>query len=413
MKRVVVTGMGAVSPFGLGKDILEQALLEGQSGISILEELREIAGLTPRIAGKVPPFDSRSIPRKFRRTMSPMSIFATLAAQEALDQAGLNETELQAPTTGLVVGSTLGSAWSLQSFFAAYLDGLTLEGTKSTEFFKIMNHSCAANLAQLFQIRGRVMAPSAACSTGCQSIGLAYECVACGRQDIMLCGGADELHPLTVGTFDILEAASSHYNDSPDQSPRPFDARRDGIVCSEGAGILVLESLKSAQQRGVSILAEITGFSSTSDPSNMASPSPEAIADCMRQALGTAGLSPDRLDYINAHATGTTLGDAAECLAIASCCGNGPLVSSLKGHLGHTMAASGAIETVATILMMQHAVAVPTRNLLDVAPDCSGVNHLQTIKKTAIRTALKNSFALGGINTSLVLEEVHDRPGNN
>lgn len=408
MKRVVITGMGAVSPFGVGTDSLMKSLSAGDSGIQAMDELAQITGLNPTIAGKVPDYDAKLIPRKFRRTMSPMSIFATLATQEAITQAGLSKEIITGGTAGLSVSSTVGSVQALQSFFTKFLDGFSIEEIKATEFFKIMNHSCAANLTQCFEITGRVMAPSAACSTGCQTIGLAAEAIAIGKQDIMLCGGADELHPLTVSTFDIIQAASTGYNEHPASTPRPFDVDRDGIVCAEGAGILVLESLESAQKRGAEILAEIIGFSSTADPSNLVSPSSKAIAQCMQLALDDAGIEPEAVQYVNAHATGTVLGDAAESSAIASLFGSKPLVSSLKGHLGHTMAASGALETIATILMMNNGLVIPTRNLVDIASDCIGITHIKQIENRTILTVLKNSFALGGINTSIVLRRDND-----
>lgn len=408
MKRVVVTGTGAVSPYGEGVDTLISGLESGKSAIRPMEELETIDGLQPAVAGQVPEYTAKAIPRKFRRTMSPMSIFATLAAQEALHQAGLEDETITGGSLGLSVGTTIGSVQSLQSFFAQFLDGLSIHGIKSTEFFKIMNHSCAANLAQRFGITGRVIAPSSACSTGCQTIGLAAEAIAMGKQDFMLCGGADELHPLTVGTFDIIQAASTGYNDSPEATPRPFDADRDGIVCSEGAGILLLESLESARQRGATILAEIIGFSSTSDPSNLASPSADAITRCMEAAMDDAGITPSDVDYVNAHATGTELGDAAESQAVKAIMGNSPRVSSLKGHMGHTMAASGALEMIATLSMLHKEVVIPTNNLLDIAPDCAGIRHVLTPEQATVRTALKNNFALGGINTSIIIRRYDD-----
>lgn len=408
MKRVVVTGMGAISPFGESVSALMSGLESGQSGIRTMEQLKEISGLQPTIAGQVPAYNTKAIPRKFRRTMSAMSIFATLAAQEALEQAGLEEDIVTSGSLGLSVSTTVGSVQTLQSFFSQFLDGMTIEGIKSTEFFKIMNHSCAANLAQRFGITGRVIAPSAACSTGCQTVGLAAEAIAMGKQDFMLCGGADELHPLTVGTFDIIQAASTGYNDQPENTPRPFDTSRDGIVCSEGAGMLVLESLESALSRKATILAEITGFATTSDPSNLASPSAAAISRCMHLALKDSETAPEDVDYVNAHATGTELGDAAESEAIKSLMGMNPFVSSLKGHLGHTMAASGALELIATISMLNIGVVIPTRNLLEIAPDCAGIRHVQQSETVTIKTALKNNFALGGINTSIVIRRYDD-----
>lgn len=403
MRKVVVTGMGAVSPLGTTVNTMMDALERNESGIRSVDDLRNIPGLHPAVAGLVPEIDVKSIPRKYRRTMSPMSIFATIAAEEAITQAGLSEENLAEMTTGLCVGSTIGSAQTFESVFSKLFEEKNIGSIKSTEFFKIMNHSAASNLAQRFGIQGRVMAPSSACSTGCQTIGLAAEVIAMGKQDVMICGGTDEFHPLTVGTFDIIQAASIGYNDNPDQTPRPFDSERDGIVCAEGAGILILESEESALKRGAPILAEIAGFGSTSDPANPASPSPEAIERCMMTALDDAEIEANDVDYVNAHATATLLGDVAEAAAIASLFGKKPLVSGLKGHLGHTMAASGALETIATISMMQSGLVIPTRNLIEVAPNCTNVNHAVTLKNSTLQVAVKNNFALGGINTSLVL----------
>ncbi|BCS88436.1 beta-ketoacyl-[acyl-carrier-protein] synthase family protein [Pseudodesulfovibrio sediminis] len=408
MRRVVITGMGALSPYGEGLEAFFKGLESGESCIRSMPELLEVSGLTPSIAGQVPTYNAKAIPRKFRRTMSPMSIFAVLAATEAIAMAELDDTTLENGRTGLVVGSTVGSVQALQSIFTHYLDGKSVDGVKSTEFFKIMNHSCATNIAQFFGVRGRVLAPSAACSTGCQTIGIAMETIAMGKQDVMLCGGADELHPLTVGTFDILQAASTGYNVHPTETPRPFDKDRDGIVCSEGAGIVVLESLDHAKARNAPILAELIGFATTSDPSNPASPSASAIAQCMELALDEAGTVPEDVDYVNAHATGTDLGDIAESQAIASLMGKIPAVSSLKGYMGHTMAASGALETIATLYMLKNGLVFPTRNLLHVSPGCEGVNHITAKTHRSISIALKNNFALGGINTSLVIRRYND-----
>ncbi len=403
LQRVVITGMGAVSPFGYGVTALWNALENGQSGISILDDLAEIKGLRPRIGGKVPACDIKVIPRKFRRTMSALSIFGCLAGLEALKQAGLTEEQLTGGGTGLCVGSTIGSVQAMENFFSGYLNARSIESVHTTEFFKIMNHSCASNMAHFFGISGRVQSTSAACSTGCQNIGLAAEIIASGKQDMMLCGGSEELHPLTVGTFDILEAASTSGIENPTTTPRPFDITRDGIVCSEGAGILLLESYESAIKRNAVILAEVVGFSSICDSSNMANPSPVAITKCIEMALQDSNISHESIDYINAHATGTQQGDAAECIAISKALPSAPPISSLKGHLGHTMAASGALETIATICMMNNNTIIPTRNLFNTSDDCKCANHNLRLQQRKITYALKNNFALGGINTSLVL----------
>ncbi|WP_320172126.1 beta-ketoacyl-[acyl-carrier-protein] synthase family protein [Maridesulfovibrio sp.] len=408
LQRVVITGMGAVSPYGCGVETLWDGFVNGRSGISRIPELEGIGGLRPQIGGKVPACNAGIIPRKFRRTMSDLSIFAGISALEAIAQAGLGPEQLEDMRTGLSVGSTIGSTMTLENFFASFLRERSIEGIRSTEFFKIMNHTCAANLAQFLSISGRVLAVSAACSTGCQSIGLAYEAIAAGKQDIMICGGADELHPLTVGTFDILDAASISGNDDPAGASRPFDASRNGVVCSEGAGILVLENRDSAMKRGAEILAEITGFSSLCDSGNMASPSAEAIGRCIAAALDDSNISPAQIDYINAHATGTPQGDAAEASALEETFGNATPVSSLKGHIGHTMAASGGLETIATVRMMAEKTIIPTANLADPAPECSGINNVLQLQARKITYALKNNFAFGGINTSLVIRRTND-----
>ncbi|WP_432738826.1 beta-ketoacyl-[acyl-carrier-protein] synthase family protein [Maridesulfovibrio sp. FT414] len=395
--------MGVISPLGCGVAELWNGLLTGRSGLSRMKDLELVKGLRPRIAGRVPEIKTKAIPRKARRTMSNLSIFAALAALEAIDQAGLDEATLTGGRTGLSIGSTTGSSQALEQFFKLYLPENSLSAIRGTEFFKIMNHSAAANLAQFLELSGRVIAASAACSTGCQNIGLAAEAIAAGKQEVMLCGGTDELHPLTVGTFDIIDAASISDESDYTTASRPFDATRDGIVCSEGAGILVLENYNHAKARGAKMLAEITGFSSLCDSSNMASPSADAIARCMKEALKDAGISEADIDYVNAHATGTLQGDASEAQAIASLLGETPPVSSLKGHLGHTMAASGAIETIATVRMIQENTIIPTANLINPADECSAINNVLHLQERPITYALKNNFALGGINTSLVL----------
>ena len=403
MKRVAVTGMGAVSPFGRGVSSLVDGLLSGQSAVKRLDGLEQIVGLRSFVGAVVPGVDGKEIPRKFRRSMSPMSIFATLAAQEAVGAAALTEEIPTSGRLGVSIGSTVGSPATMQAFFEQFIRERSVEQMKSTLFFQMMNHSCAANVAQALGVTGRILAPSAACATGCQAIGYAYEMIVSGKQDYMLCGGADEIHPLTTATFDLINAASTHYNDRPESTPRPFDRERDGVVCSEGAAVLLLESLDSALARNAHIYAEILGFATLSDTSNIANPSTAAVRLCMEKGLEDAGLAPDEIDYVNAHATGTEHGDIAESEAISGLLGGDVPVSSLKGHLGHSMAASGALEMVATIAMMTDGCIIPTRNLETIDERCAGIRHVQKLEKRGIRTVLKNNFALGGVNACVVL----------
>ncbi len=403
MRRVVITGMGVVSPYGKGVDKLWLSLLNGESSVRGMPLFREIGGLRSHVGAIVDGIDIKEIPRKYRRSMAMMSIYATIASREALKQARVDKIHTGSGRMGVAIGSTIGSTKTTQEFFEDFLSDYSLQRMKTGVFFKLMNHSCAVNVSQALGITGRILSPSAACSTSCQAIGYGYEMVAFGRQDFMLCGGADELHPLTVSTFDIMNAASTHYNEEPNHTPRPFDRDRDGVVCSEGSGVLLLESLESAKERGVEILCEIIGFATTSDISNIANPAIESMQDCIEQVLEDAQLNSEDIDYINAHATATIQGDIAESRAIERFFGSSVPVSSLKGHFGHTMAASGAIEIAAIIKMIQNGVIIPTLNLENVDEECQGIKHIQKPEEFEINTVLKNNFALGGVNSSLVL----------
>ncbi len=400
--------MGVVSPYGRGVAILADSLIRGRSGVRRLPELDAYEGLRSLVAAPVPGIDPGLIPRKHRRTMSPMSVYAVLATEDALDQAGLTSEHCRSGRMGIAIGSSVGSTISTQQSYSDFFNFNSLEKMRSTGFFKIMNHSCAANVSHALGITGRILAVSSACSTSCQTIGFGAETIAFGRQEIMVCGGAEEYHPLITATFDIMNASSCAFNDRPEQTPRPFDRDRDGVVCADGCGILILESLESARDRGVPVLAEVAGFATVSDTSNMVNPSVDSMEACMRKALDDAGLAPDRIDYINAHATGTDQGDRAESEAVARVFGSRTPVSSLKGHMGHTMAACGALETAAVIELMERGSIAPTLNLENVDPACSGIRHVTTVERGDMTWILKNNFAFGGVNSSLVLR----RAGN-
>ena len=219
----------------------------------------------------------------------------------------------------------------------------------------------------------------------------------------MLCGGSDEYHPLTTLCFDLINAASTGYNSSPSKTPRPFDRDRDGIICSEGCGILLLESYDSAKERGADILAEIVGFASTANSENIANPSAESLVACMEKTLSDSNINPQDIDYVNAHATGTIQGDIEEAEAIYRVFGGEVPVSSLKGHIGHTMAASGSLELIASINMIRKKIVIPTLNLENIDDLCKKINLVQNLEERQIEYILKNNFALGGVNSSLIL----------
>ena len=221
----------------------------------------------------------------------------------------------------------------------------------------------------------------------------------------MICGGADELHFLTTGVFDLVQAASINYNDKPDFSPRPFDKDRDGVVCGEGSGCLILENMSTAIERGADIFGEIIGFCTRASGIHMATPDKNSVKNCITAAIESSGLNPSDIDYINAHATGTLIGDSAEAQAIRDVFGKKqPCISSLKGFMGHTLGASGAIETVASLMMMHNGVIIPTKNLENPDNETVFLNHVTLPQKRNIDIFLKNSSAFGGINAVLVIK---------
>lgn len=402
-KRVVITGMGAVSPFGLGVKCLWENLSSGNSAVKVIPYFKELGGLRSSVAAVVPEIDVSVINRKKRRYMSPMSTYSCVAALEAIEMAGLNEDQITSRETGLSLASTMGSSNESEAFFQELSRSGSIENVKSTMFFKTMNHSCASNTAQALGITGRIVSPSAACASGTLAVGLAYETILAGNQNIMFCGGADEHHVLATAVFDIMSAASSNYNDDPQQTPRPFDIDRDGVVCAEGAGILILEELEHARNRGVDILAEIIGFETFSSPGDIANSDSRTMSDCMESTLEQAGLSAEDVSYVNAHATATIQGDIAEAQAINAVLGGKVPVSSLKGHMGHTMAASGALELIASLRMMRNGVLIPTRNLATPDPKCDVINLIIKPQNITGGVILKNSFALGGISATILI----------
>ena len=400
--RVVVTGMGIVSPLGNDLGRVTQALREGTSGVRLMPEWRKIDGLYACLAAPAAPgLDPQVIPRPFRRSMGPQALFAALAARDAVADAGLDEARLCSGTVGVSIGSTMGSPEALTAFFRHLIGSSSLRGIKSTAFLQTMAHTCAANVAILFGITGRLIAPVSACTSGSQGVGAAFEAVRHGLQDAMICGGADEAHFIAAGTFDIVGGASRR--EDPSATPRPFDADRDGLVVGEGSGVLVLESLEHAAARGARIHAEIVGYATNCDGAHMSQPQQSGSEACMRQALRDAGIAATDVHYINAHATATPIGDSIEASATAAVFGDRVPVSSAKGQTGYTLGACGALETIFTVLMMQQGFIAATRNLDRIDPACGGIQHVQRTRPATIRVALNNNFAFGGVNTSIVL----------
>jgi 3-oxoacyl-[acyl-carrier-protein] synthase II len=406
LKRVVITGIGVVSPFGNGVTALMKGLEEGRSAVRFMEGWDEYNGLHSLVGAPVDMQGEMSIPRQKRRSMGRMSIFAAQAADEALADAGITLANEDLWRVGCVVGSTMGSAKSINDVFETMLPDKDLSKLNSTMFFQCMSHTATVNVAQYLGLNGTVMAASAACASALHAIGIGYDLIRLGRQDVLLCGGAEELHPTVTGSFDILFATSTKFNDNPQKTPRPFDRDRDGLVCGEGSGILVLEEYERAVSRKATIYAEVTGFSTTASGVHVSQSNKESMITCIRQALGESGVKPEDVDYINAHATATLQGDQEEAEAIRDIFGASVPVSCLKGNIGHTLGAAGAIELAATLKMMEAGVIYPTHNLENVSQDCEGIQHVMQPIKKQVNTVLKNGFAFGGINAALVCKKL-------
>lgn len=399
VRKVVITGAGAVSPYGLGVAALEKGLVNAENCILPVPELLNMPMIRTKVAARVPEADYSYIPRRERRSMSRMSLYAYTAAKEALKRAGY---ETAPDNLGFFMGSTLNSI-SVWLEIAGQCNAGHAELIKTSDFLQIMNHSPQATVAQALKITGMGTGACAACATGLMNIGLAYMAVRSGALTQALCGGTEEYHPLFSACFDIMQATSTNFNDRPELSSRPFDQDRTGLVCSEGCGLLFVESEESAQARGAEILAEIAGFAANAETGNIAHPSRQTLAACMRLALQDAQMTPDDVDFLNAHATGTPAGDAAESHAAADVFGSQLKVNSFKGHLGHTMGASGALELVGSLRMMQSGTALPTKNLQNPGADCAPLNYVRVPQTAPINILMKNAFAIGGNNCSLLL----------
>ena len=406
MKRVAITGMGIISPIGNTKEEVFNSLLNNRSGIEPIKSWERIKDLNACIAGRCGGFDVKKILRTDRRTMGAMAIMAALSTLDAIDISGLDEKIISSSDTGLAMGSTTGSGNIIEKTFNDFLTTGGISMLEGTTFMKIMNHSVSANVAAMLKIKGRVLSPCCACATSTQAIGEGFEMIKNGYQKIMVCGGADELHFSTAAIFDVLHAASKNNGDLPVRTPRPFDAARDGLVVSEGAGTVILEEYEHAKNRGAEIFGEIIGYNTCCDGEHMTSPQFKGMLRCMKGALESANCTINEIDYINAHATGTKLGDIAESQAIKTLCGNTIPVSATKGFTGHTLAASGVMEAIFCLLMMEHNIIIPTLNLENIDPDCKGIFHVQKKINTPVKKVMTSNFAFGGINATLVLKQM-------
>lgn len=405
MKRVVITGMGGISPLGQTVDAMCTAIEAGATAVRRMPEW-ENGGVRGFLGAPAELVNERQIPRDARRSMGRMSIFAVQAAQQALADAGLEPEHITSGRLGCALGSTIGSTASIAELYGAFAKAGSLDVLIPTKFFHCISNTAVMNVVNTLGITGWMQAPCGACASGALAVGEALDLIRLGRQDMMLAGGAEELHLIATGMFDLLNATSTGFNDRPESASRPFDRDRDGLVCGEGAGMLVLESYDHAVARGARIYAEVKGFSLSASGIHVSQSNNAGMIRCITGALEDAGARAEDVGYINAHATGTPQGDREEAAALRGIFGENTPVSSLKGYLGHTLGASGALELAATLRMMEKGVLYPTRNLENVADDCAGLCHLTRPEERRADIVLKNSFGFGGVNCALVLARV-------
>ena len=409
MRRVVVTGLGIVSPIGNNATEVLAALKAGKSGIEASPDMVE-HGFRSQIAGTLKIDIKDHVDKRALRFMGPGAAYAHIAMGQAISDAGLTEDQVVNPMTGLIAGS---GGPSTSAILAAHEVVKSTGATKRIGPFavpKAMSSTVSANLATAYKIKGMNFSITSACSTSLHCIGMAAQQVALGTQDIMFAGGGEELDWTLSCLFDAMGAMSSKYNDTPERASRAFDKDRDGFVIAGGGAIVVLETLESAQARGAKIYAEVTGFAATSDGADMVAPSGEGGERAMRGALKT--LPADRkVSYINAHGTSTPVGDVGEVEAVRRVFGQGttPPISSTKSMTGHSQGATGAQEAVYCLLMLENDFIAPSINVenLDPALDPAEIA-TELVENAGLDTVMTNSFGFGGTNGSMLLSKLKD-----
>lgn len=400
MRRVVVTGMGIISCLGVDKQQVTRSLREGRSGISKNDEYVEI-GMRSHISG-TPTIDFKeNIDRKQLRFMGSAAAYAYLSMQQAIADAQLPQQLVSNVRTGIIAGS--GGASSASQVDAA--DVMRNRGIRKVGPYRVtqtMGSTVSACLATSFGIKGVNYSMSSACSTSAHCIGHAAEQIQLGKQDIVFAGGGEEEHWTMSCLFDAMGALSSKYNDTPEEASRAYDADRDGFVIAGGGGMLVVEALDHALQRGAKIYAELVGYGATSDGADMVAPSGEGAVRCMQLALQSVDTP---VDYLNAHGTSTPAGDVTELRAIASVFGdNAPKVSSTKSLSGHSLGAAGVQEAIYCLLMQQEGFITASANIKNLDPEAGDISIVtDTIENAQVDTVMSNSFGFGGTNASLVM----------
>ena len=407
MKRVVVTGVGGISPLGRDWPTIQARLASYRNAVRYMPEWDRYPDLNTRLAAPVTDFETPAHwTRKQLRSLGRVSRLCVAAAEDALSDAGLlDDPSIRDGRMGVACGSSTGSTADVSDMAKLLIDGVS-PGFNANTYVRMMPHTTAANIAIFFGLTGRVIPTSCACASGSQGIGYAYESIKHGMIDMMLAGGGEELCPSEAYVFDSLYATSLK-NDRPEASPSPYDSGRDGLVIGEGAGILVLESLEHARARGARIYAEVAGYASNCDGSHVTRPEQATMHACMEAALRDAGIAPSAVGYVNGHGTATEHGDIAETRATEALFGDAMPISSLKSYMGHTLGACGALESWFSIEMMRQQWFAPTLNLVDVDPRCGQLDYIRgEARHIDTEYVVNNNFAFGGLNTSLVFRRL-------
>ena len=404
-RRVVITGLGALSPLGNSAQISWDACLKGTSGIQKIDF--EIPDCPVSIGGKLKNFDvNEYLPAKESRRIDPFIQYGVIAANQAINDSGLSDNDYIPERVGVSFGSGIGGLHSIEKNHHI----LNNSGIRKVSPFFVPG-SIVNMISGLVSIEHQFKGPNhsvvTACSTGSHCIGIAARSVAYGEADIMIAGGAEMAStPLGIAGFVSSRALST--NDNPEEASRPWDQDRDGFVLSDGAGALVLEELEHAKSRNANIYAELVGFGMSSDAYHMTAPpeSGDGAALAMSNALSDSKLNPDEVDYINAHGTSTPLGDIAETKAIKKVFSNPPVISSTKSMTGHTLGAAGALESIFSILSLQDQIIPPTINLHNQAPECDLDYNANQARDKEVNVVMNNSFGFGGTNSTLVFKKI-------
>ena len=408
-RRVVITGIGIISPFGMGIDKLYDGLSNGKSGIIKLDLDPE--KFKCRIAGMVPDWEPEQfIPKNEIRRTGAFLQFALGASELAYEDAGLNDENFDKDTTGVIIGSGIGGLDIFDKNAVMFS-----QTSKVSPFFipMMIPNMASGKVAIKYKLRGPNFSVSSACATSNHAMGISFDMIRSGKTDIMIAGGTESsTTPLGIQGFAVMKAVSTR-NDEPEKASRPFDKDRDGFVMSEGAGIVILEELEHAKRRGAKIYAELIGFGMSDDAYDVVAPCPDgsAAALSMKRCIKDANIEPEDVDYINAHGTATPVGDIAEANAIKQALGDHAkkiMVSSTKSMIGHLMGAAGVAELISTILGMQHSVVFPTINLDNQDPEIDLDCVPNKTRKADIRIAISNSFGFGGHNSTIAVKKYEE-----